>query len=312
MLRDLSESLTINEGQLRDRRQREFDKLDTMIEYTRSACRRRYLLEYFGQVAPYERCGTCDGCRGDTPDREIPQALDPEQEVVVRKALACIARMSQGRTVDSQNWSPGLIVKVLTGSQNQTVKSFRFQKLSTYGILSDWTQKEVQELLGEMVRAGALRKHHVTREVGGRERTYAEIGLSDVGVAVMLQRTQDLEKDFEMVFPQRGRAAKAAKAKKSRRKRGSRASGRDRAASSASSAADVDTDLLRELKGIRSTLARDGDVPAYVIAPNRALEDMASVRPTTRQAMLDVHGMGPSRVRKYGASFLEVIREWGG
>ena len=306
MLRDLSESLTINEDMLRDRRQREFDKLDTMIEYTRAACRRRYLLEYFGQKAPYERCGTCDACRGDTPERETPRSLDTDKELVVRKALACVARMSQGRTEDNRSWSPGLIGKVLTGSQNQTVMAFRFHKLSTYGILGDWTQKDVLELLNELSRAGALRKHHVTREVGGRERTYAELGLTDVGVAVMLQRQAQLEEDFVMVFPRRGRASKSS-SKSSKRKRRSRAT-----AAARSNGRPVDTDLLRELKGIRSTLARDGDVPAYVVAPNRALEDMAASRPTTRQALLEIHGLGPSRVRRYGESFLEAIREWSG
>ena len=59
-------------------------------------------------------------------------------------------------------------------------------------------------------------------------------------------------------------------------------------------------------------LARAADVPTYVVAPNRTLEDMAARRPMTRSAMLQVHGMGPERYRKFGQPFLDAMRSWAG
>ena len=68
--------------------------------------------------------------------------------------------------------------------------------------------------------------------------------------------------------------------------------------------------LLAMLRDVRRQLADARNVPAYVVAPNRTLEDMARVQPTTRKAMLEVHGMGPTRWQMYGQSFLDAIQLW--
>ena len=282
--------LMLDEATLSGRRQQEFDKLDKMIDYTRSPCRRRYLLEYFGQEPEYERCGTCDGCRKGTPQHATPHPLDEAQELVVRKALACMARMKGA-------WSPSLVAKVLTGSSDKTINTFGFASLSTYGILSGWTQPHVLDLLTELVRAGAITKTHVTREIQGRERTYAEICINKRGADVMMQRATD----FEMVFPTKRR--KGAKARASKRSRSKKAA--------AAPAGPIAYDLLEKLKDVRRDIASRTDVPAYVVAANRTLEDMAALKPMDKQALLNVHGMGPARVKRYGKPFLDVIQAWG-
>jgi ATP-dependent DNA helicase RecQ len=70
------------------------------------------------------------------------------------------------------------------------------------------------------------------------------------------------------------------------------------------------SDLLVYLREVRRKVCTAADVPAYVVAPNRTLEDMASLKPTTRKAMLGVHGMGEVRFSRYGTPFLEAIRAW--
>jgi superfamily II DNA helicase RecQ len=69
----------------------------------------------------------------------------------------------------------------------------------------------------------------------------------------------------------------------------------------------VPGDLLARLRDLRKQLADKRSVPAYVIAPNKTLEEMARLRPTTRGAMLEVHGMGESRWNLYGQAFLDII-----
>jgi superfamily II DNA helicase RecQ len=49
-------------------------------------------------------------------------------------------------------------------------------------------------------------------------------------------------------------------------------------------------------------------VPAYVVAFDRTLLEMALRAPRSRAELLDVYGMGPARVEQYGAGFLEVLR----
>ena len=50
-------------------------------------------------------------------------------------------------------------------------------------------------------------------------------------------------------------------------------------------------------------------MPAYVILPDRSLIDMAKRKPTTTVEMAQVHGVGESKLARYGDAFLEVIRE---
>ena len=62
------------------------------------------------------------------------------------------------------------------------------------------------------------------------------------------------------------------------------------------------------LRDVRKQLATQRGKPHYVIASNRTLEDMARTRPTTKRAMLAVHGMGETRWKLYGESFMAAIR----
>ena len=77
------------------------------------------------------------------------------------------------------------------------------------------------------------------------------------------------------------------------------------------SAAPADGDNLFELLRVcRLQQARAMKLPPYIVCDDRALADMARRKPTTREAMLEVRGMGDARVERYGEAFLQVIRDW--
>jgi len=268
-----------DESRLRARRQREYAKLDRMVAYARSSCRRRYFVEYFGQTPPWERCGTCDACLDGKAMVAGPKALRPDEELVVRKLLANMARMKKP-------FSLAMNVKVVTGSRDKTVLAFNFDRLSTYGILSGWTTRELEQVLQALVEAEAVTADYETREVGGRERTYRVLQLNDLGWKVMRQQADD----FRMQFPRIGRL------------------NRQRPSAEAPIAANAD--LLHELRTLRRRLAQADDVPAYVVAPNKTLEAMALARPTTSHDMRRVHGMGKERIRRYAGPFLDTIKAW--
>ena len=94
-----------------------------------------------------------------------------------------------------------------------------------------------------------------------------------------------------MVFPHAGRVARPM-------------------ARTASSTSDLPGGLMAMLRDVRRQTADRFDVPPYVVAPNKTLEDMARLRPTTKRGMLALHGMGPARYHKYGVAFLEALRTW--
>jgi ATP-dependent DNA helicase RecQ len=70
----------------------------------------------------------------------------------------------------------------------------------------------------------------------------------------------------------------------------------------------ADEALLARLRDLRRTISHEENVPAYVVFPDRTLAEMAVRRPTTTTALGQVRGVGPVKIDKYGARFLEVLR----
>jgi len=288
-----SDKLTLNERKMRQRRSREYQKLDKMERYTTAPCRRRYVVEYFGEKAPFERCGTCDNCRAGTTPQDVPRSLTPDEHSVVLKVLSTIARME--RHTRKEGWGVDLVSKVATGSKAQTVLKWGFEELSTYGILTPrdggviWTHGQVADLIGALVAAEALEENYSTLKVAGKERTWKVVSLNERSWRIM----RGQEADFQMWMPH---------ARKLLRKRPKR--------KNSAAALGIPGDLIASLRDVRSQLATSRNVPLYVVAPNKTLEDMARLRPTTKLGMLAVHGMGPTRYQLYGKAFLQAIRTY--
>ncbi len=274
--------LQLDERRMEQRRNREYGKLDRMMSYVEAECRRRYVVEYFGEQAPFESCGTCDACRAGTRPSDAPAAPTPDQEQVVLKVLSCVARMERQR--GQTGFSVDLVAKTLTGSKERKIVAFRFHELSTFGLLGTWSAPQVIDVIKALVDAGALTESYVTREISGKRRTYKEVEVSELGWQVM-RREADA---FAMRFPHAEKLDRSVVA----------------------SQPVADSALVAMLRDLRRQLAQQAGKPAYTIASNATLEDMARLQPRTKNAMLAVHGMGPKRFSMYGRAFLDAIREW--
>ncbi|MEQ1504451.1 MAG: RecQ family ATP-dependent DNA helicase [Myxococcota bacterium] len=287
---DPNRPLELDEKRMRDRRSREYTKLDRMEAYVAADCRRRYVIQYFGEEPPFAACGTCDGCRSGRAASDEPRALTPDEDQVVLKLLSCVARME--RHSGKAGFGVDLVAKVATGSREKKVAQWGFDQLSTYGILAQptsaiWSVGEVADLVGALFDAGALSADYITRTMEGHNVTYKEVKLTERGWELIRRKADG----FRMVFPH---------ASKLTRKQ----------AAAPASASGVPGDLVAMLRDVRRQLAEQKGVPAYVVASNRTLEEMARTRPTTRRAMLDVHGMGHARWAQYGQAFVDAIRTW--
>ena len=65
--------------------------------------------------------------------------------------------------------------------------------------------------------------------------------------------------------------------------------------------------LFKALKQLRSEIAREGNVPAYVVFTDRSLADMAAKRPTCKESFSAVHGVGEAKLEKFAAPFIDLI-----
>ncbi|MEM1102610.1 MAG: ATP-dependent DNA helicase RecQ [Pseudomonadota bacterium] len=75
---------------------------------------------------------------------------------------------------------------------------------------------------------------------------------------------------------------------------------------------EADAQLFAELKKLRLTLAKAAGKPPYIIFSDRTLRDMTLKKPLTRDAFLDVDGVGAKKADAYGEAFLTLIAESGG
>ena len=66
--------------------------------------------------------------------------------------------------------------------------------------------------------------------------------------------------------------------------------------------------LLEELRVLRRSLARTHGLQEFMVFSNDTLEQLAAIRPTTERAMLEINGIGPAKMERYGADVLRVIR----
>jgi len=67
--------------------------------------------------------------------------------------------------------------------------------------------------------------------------------------------------------------------------------------------------LLQALKTLRSEIAKERSVPAYIIFRDKSLIDMALNKPVTLDQFGDVFGVGASKLKEFGEKFMKVIRE---
>jgi ATP-dependent DNA helicase RecQ len=151
----LARQLELDEAAIEEKDRRDREKLKAMVEmcYSR-VCRQKWILNYFGEHDAGV-CGSCDVCRENgAGDMRAPTA---EEELVVRKALSGVARMSRrSRDGWEARFGRGRIVQMLAGSKSQEILSARLDQLSTYGILGDKGAGYLNGLMRSLSDAGLV------------------------------------------------------------------------------------------------------------------------------------------------------------
>jgi ATP-dependent DNA helicase RecQ len=117
-------------------------KLLDMSEYCESpSCRRKFLLNYFGEEYSAENCGSCDNC--DHPGEMI------DGTAVAKKIVACIQQLPSPYGV-------ALISDVLTGVKSSRVRNYHLDKLPAFAAGKEYPQSQIRIWIGELIRQGYL------------------------------------------------------------------------------------------------------------------------------------------------------------
>jgi ATP-dependent DNA helicase RecQ len=67
--------------------------------------------------------------------------------------------------------------------------------------------------------------------------------------------------------------------------------------------------LWEKLRALRLSISRELNIPPFVVFHDRTLAEMAELKPTTREALLGITGIGEYKAQQYGERFLEVLRK---
>ena len=113
-------------------------RLEQFFTFCQSTvCRRKEILIYFGQTYPHDNCSNCDNCLTN----EVPE----DASLIAQKILSCVYRMKQ-------NFGINAISDVLLGDQNaSTVKRYRFDQLSTFGLLKDMEKLDIKHYILSLI-----------------------------------------------------------------------------------------------------------------------------------------------------------------
>ena len=238
----------------------ELQKLNAMVGYAEAlTCRRRALLAYFGDQRQHD-CGNCDICT------DPPQRFDASEQA--KKALSCVYRVGE-------RFGMMHVIEVLRGSKNQRVRELKHDQLSTYGIGSDTSAVDWENIIRQLIHLGYLAQDFT--RFGALKLTPVARPVLKGETAVILGRPRDAVQTVE-------------KGKK-------RAGGRR----------DYDQALFDALRATRKKIADAANVPPFVVFSDATLAEMARSRPADARELLQVSGVGEHKLRQYGRVFLDVI-----
>jgi ATP-dependent DNA helicase RecQ len=252
----------LEQGLNDNQRRIESHKLNSMVGFAESlTCRRRVLLGYLGELLETD-CGNCDICL------DPPEKYDATE--AARKILSCVYRVGQSFGVKH-------VVDVLRGADNERIRKFSHEQLTTYGIGVEYSAIEWTSIVRQLIHRGYLLQDIANFSV-----------LKLTPQALRLLRA---EERLELARPR-----VQEKHKKKRRKSGP--------------VADLNDDDLRlfeTLRELRKQLAAEQGVPPYVIFGDAALVEMSRERPANEDQFLEINGVGQVKLERHGNTFLEAI-----
>jgi ATP-dependent DNA helicase RecQ len=257
-------------------------------------CRHDFILRYFGDEQELlGGCGHCDICAA--LDESSPQAVgdDGDASRVVRMALSAVARARQRAGMIA-------IAEMLRGVDDERTRRFGFTELSTFGLLRERPLGWVMDLMRGLLAAGWIDLTPTDHPVPLLTRSGSDVMRATGPVRFTLPASRP---------PRSGRRKGAARhAAEADATEGADGGARKRSAPGVDSLAPAERDRFEKLRAHRASVARGKGLPAYVVALDRTLVEMAARPPRSRDELLAVFGMGPSRVDAYGDGFLEVLR----
>ena len=244
--------------------------LNEMIAYAESSVCRKRQLLHYFGEYLPDDCGYCDNC------------LNPKEKI---EGEAYVVTALQAAQQTEERFGIDHLVDVIRGSANQYVKSYGHDHLPVYGTGKDkdaqfWSSVIRQTLLFEFLEKDI-------ENIGTLNLTEKGKAFLEKPHSVTLSRDHAYEDvaEEENNFSSNGHAH-------------------------AGNGSAYDEKLFGALKQLRKEVARQKNLPPYVVFQEPSLEEMATTYPTTPDELAAVNGVGVGKVKKFGKPFLALINEY--
>jgi ATP-dependent DNA helicase RecQ len=212
--------------------------------------------------------GPCGNC-----DNCLQPVESWDATVAAQKALSCVYR-------SGQRFGAAHLVDVLRGERTARVEQFGHDRLSTFGVGAELDARQWKGLFRQLLALGLLQA----------DGSHGSLRLTETSREVLKgERQLLLRREPE---PKRGKAARGGAA----------------TSPGASALADADRGVFEALRTLRAELAREQNLPAYVIFHDATLREIASGRPRSLAELARVNGVGASKLDRYGDRLLAVMQ----
>jgi ATP-dependent DNA helicase RecQ len=253
-------------------------KLDALLALAENTdCRRGRLLTYFGESLNLNAegrymCGNCDNCLNP------PNLWDGTD--AARKLLSTIYRVQQHSGI---SFGAGHIMDILRGKKTEKVTQFGHEAISTFGIGATLSETQLRSVLRQLIANGALNINAAA---------FNTLQLNAASREVLKGETQVMLRESEAA------CARGSKAKRS--------------TVSATKTANAALDTAGErrfasLKAWRAEVAREHNLPAYVIFHDATLIAIAERNPQELSDLDGISGIGAKKLLAYGEEVLRVV-----
>jgi len=281
------------------------EKLYGMVRYaSHNVCRRRFLLEYFGESYPGKNCRACDICAGEADKIDVTKDA--------RILLSAIIHTGQ-------RFGIRYIVDIVVGADTSRIREKGHDTIKTFGAGSLHDRQYWHFLINELLVQDVIRREG-----------------DEYPVLKLTQKGTDILNGGEQVSALKGAETKK---KHSGRKTSVSRSGRDEYSRAAPSSSTMLTDsgalsfsrvpsrsgagsdagslsppgllydegLFEILRALRKKLAEGQNVPPYIIFSDKTLHEMCRYFPTTSAEMKRINGVGDTKLKRYGVYFAQEI-----
>lgn len=235
----------------------EYKKLNDIIDYCNTdMCLRKYILEYFGELPLFDNCHNCGNCLSEVEKADIT--------VDAMKILSCIKRLKE-------KYGSGVVTDVLKGSNTYKNQMLGFDKLSTFGIMSEYSKNTIKDLIYFLITEGYIETFGDKYPVLRLTPSASKVLFESEKVTIKRKIEKSIEAQVDEVY---------------------------------------DAKLFEILKALRKRISEETHVPPFIVFSDTSLKQMATYFPTSEDQMLKISGVGYSKFDKYGNRFLETIRPY--